>query len=549
MSTWKVMPCATSALAACHDILAMIFDHLAPGRIDLHDPDRDMELLRQRCRNTLAASALAGSIISHHALNVLWRELDNVHPLLKVLPNYKRVDSRFALCGAILPEHWTRFQLYADRVRVILGGPRQLEDAIEPSVWLFLAARCKGSPLMPRLRELFAYNIPIPEISTLVLLISPTLRVVDLSLELEDEDDSEIAPHVVASLLHTLPLMAPDLEDLTYYVDFGIGRGSVNLDHGYLESFGLHFARLKTLSIRCAVRLDKQVLQLLSSIPTLQDLSCTIDIRSNSTLTLPRCTFQQLTDLHIEGHLDHLVTFFHVCQFPTLACITLRIRVLGPPNAQGPKDSFAAICQCCNPTLLTSFSVDIMDVFISNSSRPRSLVQYLEPLLAFPNITSFHFLCFYIVPPVHDDDIARFGAAWLRLESFHVSHIVGQYSLPDVARPTLSGLIELAQRCPRLDMFHIPELDITVVPERNAVPLLAHGLRYFTMRNAMPSSPSKVYMEVATLIDCVFPAVDLEYSWSVSKFNGEEWKDILQFLEAMRLGRENAALRADIRQG
>ena len=86
---------ASSTALTCHDILATIFDRLAPGRIDLHDQDREAELLRQSCRNALAVSARACTVISHHALNVLWRELDDVHPLLKVLPNYKRVDSQF----------------------------------------------------------------------------------------------------------------------------------------------------------------------------------------------------------------------------------------------------------------------------------------------------------------------------------------------------------------------------------------------------------------------------------------------------------------------
>ncbi|KAM5544952.1 hypothetical protein V8D89_001063 [Ganoderma adspersum] len=229
---------ASSTALTCHDILATIFDHLAPERIDLHDPDREAELIRRSCRNALATSACACTVISHHALNVLWRELDDVHPLLKVLPNYKLVDSRFVLCGAILPEHWTRLQSYAGRVRAILGGPRQPEDPIQPSVWLFLTAMCKGSPLMPRLRELLTYNTPVSETSILVPFISPSLRVVDISFDLEEEEDSEVAPHVVGALLHTLPLLAPDLEDLTFDADFSVSRRSITLSYDYLESEG-----------------------------------------------------------------------------------------------------------------------------------------------------------------------------------------------------------------------------------------------------------------------------------------------------------------------
>ncbi len=91
---------ARAAALACHDILATIFDHLALGLVGRHPIDldvdsRETQQLDQTCRQALCSSAIVSSTISHHALNVLWSELDNVQPLLKVLPNYKSVGSRF----------------------------------------------------------------------------------------------------------------------------------------------------------------------------------------------------------------------------------------------------------------------------------------------------------------------------------------------------------------------------------------------------------------------------------------------------------------------
>ncbi|KAM5544956.1 hypothetical protein V8D89_001067, partial [Ganoderma adspersum] len=117
----------------CHDILATIFDHLSPGREYKVKDD-----LRDSCRKALASSAVTCTTLSHHALNALWRELDSVHPLLKILPSFKRVDHQYRLCGAILPEHWSRFQLYAVRVRTIVAYPAyasyKFEEPIHPSV-------------------------------------------------------------------------------------------------------------------------------------------------------------------------------------------------------------------------------------------------------------------------------------------------------------------------------------------------------------------------------------------------------------------------------
>ncbi len=398
---------------------------------------------------------------------------------------------------------------------------------------------------MPRLRELFAPYVPIPEVSALTLLISPTLRVVRLSFVCQKVEDADVAPHVVGSLLHTLPVMAPDLENFSYNVDFSPVRRPVNLGYEHLESFRLHFTRLTTLTIIHEVALDSDhVLRSLSSVPTLQDLACNcIVFPSGSVLALPQCTFQQLICINLGGHLDPLVALFQACQFPSLASITLRIT--RPSNVRGTRESLTNICRRCNPALLTSFSLESLHVFSGNSPPPSNLVQYFEPLLAFPNVTSFHFYCFHVVPPVHDDDLASFGAAWPRLVSFVVSHCAGEYSLPDVPRPTLSALVELARRCPRLDTLHIPELDATVVPERNAAPLLNHRLRYLMMMNVMTTLPPSVYMEVAVVLDRVFPAVNLQSSRTCI---GRVSNNILQFMEAMRLGRETAGLYADLLQ-
>ena len=76
---------------ACHDILAMIFDHLAITEIDGRHKKEDS---RRSCRKALVSSAVACTTLSHYALNVLWRELDSIHPLLRSLPTCKRVASQ-----------------------------------------------------------------------------------------------------------------------------------------------------------------------------------------------------------------------------------------------------------------------------------------------------------------------------------------------------------------------------------------------------------------------------------------------------------------------
>ena len=42
---------------------------------------------RIECRRALVACATVSKLMSHHALNVLWEELDSLNPVLRLLPN------------------------------------------------------------------------------------------------------------------------------------------------------------------------------------------------------------------------------------------------------------------------------------------------------------------------------------------------------------------------------------------------------------------------------------------------------------------------------
>ena len=110
---------------------------------------------------------------------------------------------------------------------------------------------------------------------------------------------------------------------------------------------------------------------------------------------------------------------------------------------------------------------------------------------------------------------------------------------------TLSGIIELARRCPALTTFHIPELDARTIPATSAVPVLGHGLHFASIINIPPPKSLEVYLKVATVLDRVFPAIDLDealqslYPW------GNGWAEVVSFLKAMRVGRANGGAYAD----
>ena len=312
-------------------------------------------------------------------------------------------------------------------------------DLIHPSIWLYLSTRCKGSPLVPNLRDIVALDVRTSETPALILLMSPSLHSLNIFFALKAEvEESLNAPHVAASLLQTLPLMAPNLKTFYYDIDISVG-------HGYVKEFR-HFTRLDSLSISSELGLDEAALRMLPAIVTLRNLSVHIDLSRSSSLALRPYTFSHLTELTVSGRCDDLTAFIGACQLPALTDITLSVKQL--PRARELVDSFAAMCRRFNPALLTLFSTTIIPA--PGSGR---LMQYIEPLAAFPNIERFDLWSSSVIPSIPDDDLARFGAAWPRLTRFHVSHLVSKRGVlpPGFVPPTVSGLVELARRCPHLE--------------------------------------------------------------------------------------------------
>ncbi|PIL32339.1 hypothetical protein GSI_05585 [Ganoderma sinense ZZ0214-1] len=330
--------------------------------------------------------------------------------------------------------------------------------------------------------------------------------------------------------------MVPDLEHLSWGSKFYLLGGA------YLQSF-IHFKQLKSLSVPEILPLKESNIQILSSIASLRSLSFLIDLSGVSAPALPPHAFQGLTALALYGHSDHLVSFILACEFSNLERVSFRI--VQPPTAGQPRHLWTALGQRFNPTLLTSIEAHYNCAF---SARPSSLMEFFEPLLAFPNITIFDLAFFSMEPSIRDNDLARFGAAWPRLATFKIEHSK-RYSQPDVARPTLPGVIELARRCPALTALYIPEIDPSPVPEKSTTPALGHRLRSVWIDSIAPPATIQVSMDIAAVVDRVFPWIDLEDPQNLSRLvPGKVWVEVLRLIRVMRIGRENGMAYTDVRR-
>ncbi|KAI1788341.1 hypothetical protein LXA43DRAFT_1025925 [Ganoderma leucocontextum] len=527
----------------CPDILMEILNHLQPGRCDTPQ-DKKITIKRFACRRALLASALTCRTLSDLALAVLWRALDDIRPLLRLLPSYKQHRPTIVLKSEIARETWTKFRSYATRVREIRHSPPY---AVHPSVWTFLALKCEGSPLLPRLYHLDAHDISPDDLSPLFLLLSPSLR--SLSLSFGQKSRSDVAaPEVVLLAVQHIAQVAPRVE--SFHIS-----GHHRFTRKHLSTLQ-KFAGLTELSLGPNFLLDRNMLRQLSTTTSLDALTITIGHMNSSSLESLSDNFQSLYRLTLRGDLDDLVTFILAFRLPRLGAFTIQVNDCDGPKTFGPR--FASICQHPGiPKSLTRVGCEFCSGMIVQ--RQETLMQYLEPLLSFPKVEHCNLIFHNTAPSVCDEDLIQLGDAWPNLQYLNVTEFTtsseryGRYSkyghlwcnTPDIQHPTVLGLTELARRCPMLRYLHLVTADASALPQVDAVSRLDHPIQemlFDHVHNAASSSEKRC--AVAEVLDVAFPKLSISLSAGCRLLRGRpesrhQWRRILMLVRVMRRRRKH----------
>ncbi|KAG9006632.1 hypothetical protein FRB94_000558 [Tulasnella sp. JGI-2019a] len=150
---------------------------------------------------------------SEAALDSIWRCLNSIVPLLKLLGPMRRVPypSMFEFEHLPSAEGWARFWRIAPRVRTLTHHDEQTIDGRELShlssfVFVDLAAMHSG-PLLPNLRELEWHVIRMDTpFSLLFLFLGPHLRKLSLEIDINDVSPSSFS-HLFRHLTTWTPLL------------------------------------------------------------------------------------------------------------------------------------------------------------------------------------------------------------------------------------------------------------------------------------------------------------------------------------------------------
>ncbi|RPD56084.1 hypothetical protein L226DRAFT_571922 [Lentinus tigrinus ALCF2SS1-7] len=212
------------------------------GHVQLHEDilhavfnQFDLDLDNGEKRRTLARSARVCKAFHGPAIRVLWRRLEDIIPLFRILPSFvnvgrkERGDELYMLTDEVSAEEWDRLELYAPCVSSLgtlppsRGGNPLTGRAIIPSTWAYLTRLAAGKPLLPRLLQL-TWVWTSPQSTEILQLATPSLE----SFELICYDVRTDEEHARASrqeeessirlMLSAALSAAPNLHDLRLHM-------------------------------------------------------------------------------------------------------------------------------------------------------------------------------------------------------------------------------------------------------------------------------------------------------------------------------------------
>ncbi|KAJ8501770.1 hypothetical protein ONZ51_g412 [Trametes cubensis] len=436
-------------------------------------------------RHALAASARVCRAWSEHALDVLWGALDNMHPLLRVFSSYEDEPEGVVLRRNITNAEWARFRRYAHCVRDF----RWETDMTIPSyVWILLAQRSNGLPLLPNLRTLEARSMRPSDFARLLLLLPQTLCEVAISFS-----DIYIPPDPsdqAAIILEAIVPSFPHLKKLELVRYFPLAQ---QLLYPLLQC-----PKLESLALPRDVPVDLSFLRGLAQMGTLKSLSVAVDLgHSPDELDLTFLqAFRELEELCLAGHDLDLSTMIAAIKPTALRHFGITFNDALASEAIGQA---LRIIHTHLPLTITKYEIAVVDL---RGPDPR-MSDILEPALLLTKLTHLSCDLGELVVHLSDYDLTRMARTWSDMRCLKLVSDEPQrrqhFGL--AYRPTFRALLEFAQCCPDLHTLYLPCLDVSNLPMMYDIPVLDHPLHNVSFVNLYGTVTSAF----AILLDRIFP--------------------------------------------
>jgi hypothetical protein len=504
---------------------------------------------RPRSRNsTLLALALTCKSFTELALDLLWRKLDRLSPLIRCLPpslwtlsKEKLVSHKQLLHAESVPiylrqefrramtiDDWSIFCKYNHRVQAFHikfpGGP-----LVSTDVWRSLICAPFPLPLLPNLTSLTWH-----EYSSETFLYHIRLFVTHklTNLNISSPIDSEFSlPQ--QSILSCIPMLCPSVSHFISNIDSG--------DASITLQCWSHLISVKVGEISEAALLH------LSNLPSLRVLHLrlhSIPISADTQKLLPRPAFRALQELHVTcDGLAPMDAFFEPLSIaPKVLSFTIDVledSVFALPTF------ISHLSNACAHSALEDFCFS--NIFQSDAGRIASIsTAVFESLCAFRNLRKLDFRSKHSNVPLDDVIFFQMAEAWPLLE---VLKIIG----PGVCYSpnyniSAHCLVLLLQRCPRLTSISIA-VDWSAVDGRDISPDIPYqGFAHKALSYA-DFSCSKVGQHttrVAAFLSAIAPKLVTIVAWHPGDYKhipgwekySNRWKVVQHLVKSFSLVRE-----------
>ncbi|KAI0657727.1 hypothetical protein C8Q70DRAFT_1000386 [Cubamyces menziesii] len=566
--------CRANLVFQCDELATEIFSHLAPGPLSKQDTIQYRWLRNDRQR-ALSRAARMCRAWSEPALDALWRVVDDVHDLLRVLPCIDNAGGIINLQRDPTPAEWERLQRYAERVCELHWctpptetdpGPPTFDEcpttvSISPSVWTAISgwyARQGRSELCPRLQRLVISSVP-PELaaaagSLIHILLTPTIQ--DLKISAEDTSIADAG----TGLLYLIQPVLATLQSFT------IGRGEFDVWGTWLTNAQGTFDLLNLENFRALQRLDIGI----SPIAITQELVSLFELWGLRSLTLeikgvdddvspravPRCALRDtLRELHIKGSPALLSRFAEYAVGPEL-------EVLGVHLVTDSEDD-AALGEVRNTfgRIMERTSSRIASVSLTLGSRSGAggpicvpAIHFLRPLLSKAELRKIAISSEYPYIYLDRGHMLEIMRAWPHLTTLridwrgvHPNPIRLHAEIHGEDAPFVGDLVSLAESHPKLRYLSLPSLSVRSMHQIREVPMLGHGLEVLYIRSIQGPRDGRLdhsqLFHLALSLDRMFPDLILSGPdfQGVSKREGR-WDTVERTLLALQTGRRGTHL-------
>ncbi|KAF9069180.1 hypothetical protein BDP27DRAFT_1421158 [Rhodocollybia butyracea] len=122
----------------------------------------------------LLSLGLTSRIFLEPAMDVMWRRINSIEPLLSVLPETTLVYGKKMFLRPIAPSSWDRLRFYTSRVREFYAPLWENEQNVHDTVYAYLG---QETPIFPKLRTLH-FSPRLCDSNTFVFFLTTGLQVV-----------------------------------------------------------------------------------------------------------------------------------------------------------------------------------------------------------------------------------------------------------------------------------------------------------------------------------------------------------------------------------